>query len=727
MTAHHGARSPWAATPLIAIATFLGLYGLSTMLEMGAWMRTVALVLLVTMAVIVIARLTSRSRVLPTLLGALAAAVVMVPLFARREDGSAHLLPTPGGLSGLGAAIRDGVDYAAITVAPAPEALGLTALITAVTVALFLVAEHVAVSWRAAASAGLLLLIPWLPAVIFQHRVSSAALVAAIIAWLLTLALARRTAGAERRPGVAGALTATAATMAGVLLVAPTALGGPGWGMIPRIDAPASLETATRLNLDLDLRTSLTTNSTTPVIVYSTQGRKPDAFRLYALTEFDGVRYTREDTALPAISAGSGLLWPEPVESWQDADRQRLDVQVLNLAETNLPMPAAPRTVEVSGPWFYDPERDEVVSDEATARDLSYSVVTDLDFVNARDLRDTQSFIDDGVDLTDPAYLSISPAIDEGRVRTLADEVTAEADTRYDQALAIQQFLRNTSEFTYDTSVSPTGGDAISTFLDDRAGYCVQFATTMMTMARSLDIPARVAVGFLGGTATDADTFVIQGGDAHAWPELWFPTAGWVRFEPTPAVQTGLPPRYADPFVNAPPVPAEIFDGGAIPGQPQFPTGPTPQPGDGMTSGGQDGSPAVPVWVLVVVASVLMIAAAGAWWWFRGRRHIHRAPRSAEDVWERLRETLPESMRWAPTLTPHEAAEYVGAGMRAEGTGLSGQAREALTRLSNAVADDRYAPDGSTADLEELREWSALVAYEAHETVAPVEKADARR
>lgn len=721
--AAHSSRTPWQATPFIAIATFLGLYGLTTMLEMGPWVRTVAAVLLVATATLVITRLASRSRALPTLLAALAVVVVMVPLFARREDGSAHLLPTPGALADLGAAVRGGVDYAAITVAPAPEALPLTALITAVTAALFLAAEHLAVSWRAAATAGLLLLIPWLPAVIFQHRIPTGALIGAIVAWLLALALTRRVAGAERRPAVAGALTATAATMGGVLLVAPTALGGLGWGMIPRIDAPESLETATRLNLDLDLRTSLTTNSTTPVMVYTTEGPKPDAFKLYALTDFDGVQWSREDAPLPGIAAGSGLLWPEPVETWSDQRRQRIDMQVLNLPETNLPLPPSPRTLDIEGPWFYDSERDEVVSEEVTTREIRYSIVTDPGFVSDRDLRATQERIDAGDDPVDERYLTISPAIDAGRVEALSQELTVDAQTRYDQAIAIQQYLRDPLQFTYDTSVSPSGGDAVSTFLDDRSGYCVQFATTMVMMARSLDIPARMSVGFLAGSATDADTFVIQGGDAHAWPELWFPGAGWVRFEPTPAVQTGAPPEYADPFTSNAPVPQDVLDGGAAPGQPLQPQPPEELPDTTGRPAVEDQSAEIPVWAFVVAAVAALALGLAGWWWVRRSRRTHGTPTDPEQVWERLHEALPEPMRWSSALTPHEAAQHVEAGMREFEAGLSGQSREDLTHLATAVADHRYAPSGSDETVEQLRAWAAAVLAEAQQAQAESNRA----
>ena len=55
-------------------------------------------------------------------------------------------------------------------------------------------------------------------------------------------------------------------------------------------------------------------------------------------------------------------------------------------------------------------------------------------------------------------------------------------------------------------------------------------------MARSLGLPARVAVGFTVGEADpdDPDLYVVRGRHAHAWPEVYLSGVGWVAFEPTP-------------------------------------------------------------------------------------------------------------------------------------------------------------------------------------------------
>ena len=78
----------------------------------------------------------------------------------------------------------------------------------------------------------------------------------------------------------------------------------------------------------------------------------------------------------------------------------------------------------------------------------------------------------------------------------------------------------------------------------------------MAVLARLLDIPSRVAVGYTAGTPLGHDRWVVKTSDAHAWPELYFQGAGWLRFEPTPAGSggqaTAIQPTYTLPPVLAP-------------------------------------------------------------------------------------------------------------------------------------------------------------------------------
>ncbi len=112
-------------------------------------------------------------------------------------------------------------------------------------------------------------------------------------------------------------------------------------------------------------------------------------------------------------------------------------------------------------------------------------------------------------------------------------DVVGDADTPYDAAVAIEEYLRNTKEYSLDVD-RPSGDVAEAYLFEMDEGYCVYAATTMVQMLRSEGIPARYATGYTEGQQVDEDTWVVRGLDAHAWPEVYFPGHGWVEFEPTP-------------------------------------------------------------------------------------------------------------------------------------------------------------------------------------------------
>src|SRR3712207_4632531 len=109
-------------------------------------------------------------------------------------------------------------------------------------------------------------------------------------------------------------------------------------------------------------------------------------------------------------------------------------------------------------------------------------------------------------------YLALPETSRIDDIRQAALEVTAGQSDRYDQALALQSYFRSTQNFTYTSDVDPArSDDAVWDFLGSRTGYCVQFATAMTIMARTLDIPARLAVGFLPGSPTETGEYVVTG------------------------------------------------------------------------------------------------------------------------------------------------------------------------------------------------------------------------
>jgi len=130
------------------------------------------------------------------------------------------------------------------------------------------------------------------------------------------------------------------------------------------------------------------------------------------------------------------------------------------------------------------------------------------------------------------AYTQV-PESTPDRVGQRARQVTATASTPYDAARAIEAWLE--AEKAYSLSVERPDGDIADAFLFEmEAGYCTYYATAMVTMLRTLDIPARFVVGYTPGQAVE-DRWVVRGFDAHAWVEVYLRGQGWVRFDPTPA------------------------------------------------------------------------------------------------------------------------------------------------------------------------------------------------
>ena len=121
-------------------------------------------------------------------------------------------------------------------------------------------------------------------------------------------------------------------------------------------------------------------------------------------------------------------------------------------------------------------------------------------------------------------------------VRDLARRITTGQDGPYARAVALEQFFRKPGAFTYtlDTNLDDST-NAIVQFLQQRRGFCEQFAATFAAMARSVGVPTRVAVGYQPGTLGSDNLFHVTNRNAHAWPEVWITGAGWIPFEPTPA------------------------------------------------------------------------------------------------------------------------------------------------------------------------------------------------
>ncbi len=254
-------------------------------------------------------------------------------------------------------------------------------------------------------------------------------------------------------------------------------------------------------------------------------------------------------------------------------------------------------------------------------------------------------------------YLDL-PATLPRRVGVKARDVARGQETPYDKASAIEKYLR-TFPTDYSVPATPAGRDSVDYFLFDlQRGYFDYHASAMAVMLRELGIPARVATGYALDPLRregESDTFDLTERQAFAWPEVYFPSIGWVEFSPTPAQPLikrpgSAPAAPIQPDAGSPNERglSDEVDLGALAG--------VPAPSADETGDGGGGSSAWPMLIALGIAGAVLLTLAGgakvAWEYGLGGM-----PRPAQ-LWEKtVRLATLGKAGPRPSETPREYAE----------------------------------------------------------------------
>ncbi|WP_143220808.1 transglutaminaseTgpA domain-containing protein, partial [Actinomadura sp. CNU-125] len=323
--------------------------------------------------------------------------------------------------------------------------------------------------------------------------------------------------------------------------------GGAG-GDTRTVTTPDPLVSLKRELTELDDSTVLTYRTEDPI--------GPGYLRLYALDRFDGDRWTYSPLRSgPDDRLRDGDRLPDPPGLTFGGSRRittRVSVRDEVRDMTFLPLPYAPQRVSVDGDWRVDPESLMIYSLRDSAGGRTYTVESVLPQPTGEELENAGSYPAEIV----RRYTDLPEGVPP-QVRQLTRRVTSGASTVHDQAVQLQRWFTDTGGFVYDlrAPAPKRGSDLLDFLLHSKRGYCEQFAASMALMARILGIPARVAMGYTAGVQSGPDEWTVRSRDAHAWPELYFPGSGWVRFEPTPSgIQgqgTATAPGYSTPEVSS--------------------------------------------------------------------------------------------------------------------------------------------------------------------------------
>ncbi len=131
-------------------------------------------------------------------------------------------------------------------------------------------------------------------------------------------------------------------------------------------------------------------------------------------------------------------------------------------------------------------------------------------------------------------YLQLPKRVDP-RIVELAKSIAQTSTAPYDQAAAIENYLRTHYGYSLQMASTPPSDPLVYFLFERKEGHCEYFASAMAVMLRTLGVPARIVNGFRGGEYNDVTgNYIVRARDAHSWVEAYIPGYAWVSFDPTP-------------------------------------------------------------------------------------------------------------------------------------------------------------------------------------------------
>jgi transglutaminase-like putative cysteine protease len=636
------------------------------------------------------------------------------------------LLPTPSGLSRLGAVLSDGTVELQQQVAPALTLRGLLAL-TVVLVGLVAVAvDLLAVAGRQAGLAGLGLLVLYcVPVSTLTGGIGllPVAAPAAGLALLLWADQDRRLSRRERGPRRWGTGAAAAVRIGVLAVVAGLVVGA----LVPTLaerrfnqtqasGTGTGSSTGTSLDPTATLKGQLTLPTPINLLRVSASVPDPGYLRSVALDTYDPAHGWSTDNLDPEqVVAGDSSLAPLP--SGETSRTVTATIRVLGHDDRYLPLLYSPQQVSVRGSqaasWRYDQGTGTVFSTETTTKGRTYTET-------AEEPNPSTALLRSAPNIAAPSLLvrrnTRLPALDPS-VTQLVSSLVGSAQGPYDRVRAIYDYFTDPGNgFTYSLSTQPgTSSDDLVNFLTGKTGYCEQYAGAMAVMVRAAGVPARVALGYTTGRRQPDGSRVITSSDAHAWVEVWFQGLGWVPFDPTPISDgraTQLPwaprpvPQEANPTAPgttatpSTPAPRTTSPRNLDPSTPYVPLA-LPEQTPGWVRPVAIGVPVLAVLALLAVAPALLRA---------GQRRRRLAAGDAPALWDELSATARDlRVRLHPSRTARQTARQLA---EVVSTGEPDRsAIDGIRRLALAEESASYAPppaagrdaDGDAALVTALR------------------------
>ena len=286
--------------------------------------------------------------------------------------------------------------------------------------------------------------------------------------------------------------------------------------------------------------------------LFTVEGLNPgDRVRLATLDTYDGISWGVAGSQLASDGSGSfslvGSTIPEPPLLTANQDNSELTVTIGDYADVWIPSIGYPTSISFDGAASreqaatlrYNPATGTAVLTRGLTEGDEYTVTAE-----------TQRAYDDAdLEKLGTAQFALPPVSNiPDIVSSKAEELAGSATSPIGQLRAIESVLQTTGFLSHgaaDDAVASRAGQGADRIVElftrsQLIGDEEQYATAFALMARSLDYPARVVMGFAPEVREGQDEVVVTGKDVTAWVEVAFDGVGWVPFFPTPD-ETDIP------------------------------------------------------------------------------------------------------------------------------------------------------------------------------------------
>jgi transglutaminase-like putative cysteine protease len=314
------------------------------------------------------------------------------------------------------------------------------------------------------------------------------------------------------------------AVVLGIMVVAPflfSVVPGGSAGPLSLVDGgdPTMEDNVVESGTNLEIAGSV---SQDPEIRFIVRGEKPRYWRTGSYDRFTGSGW---------IQSGDSQPYEEQLLEQPDPNEAVATYQVE--ARTTMGSLAVPwRPVGLEGPT----DRAAIAPDGTVTLDGSLDAGESYTVTSAAPDASPSALAAAGADYPDDIrqrYTQL-PSSTPDRVAERTRNIAVNATTPYETAAVVEEWLLTNREYSLD--VDRPEGNIVDAFLFEMDhGYCTYYATAMVGMLRSVDVPARLAVGYTTGDQIAEDTWAVRGANSHAWVEVYIPEHGWLTFDPTPA------------------------------------------------------------------------------------------------------------------------------------------------------------------------------------------------